>query len=64
MVRNLICDCGISIVDAVRMASRTPAKIIGVDADFGSVSVGKHADLCLMDSDFKVVQTFIDGIAV
>ena len=61
MVRNLICDCGIPIVDAVRMASLTPASIIGVSGEYGSVSVGKHADFCLMDSDFRAVQTLIDG---
>lgn len=61
MVRNLICDCGIPIVDAVRMGSHTPAKIIGVQNELGSVSVGKRADFCLMDTGFKVVQTFIDG---
>lgn len=64
MVRNLIVDSGIPVVDAVRMASHTPARIIGVSEEYGSVSVGKHADFCLMDQDFRVVQTLIDGKAV
>lgn len=61
MLRNLVFDAGIPLVDAVRMASLTPAKIIGVDSILGSISVGKYADFCLMDSGLQVVDTVIEG---
>ena len=63
MVQNLVEDAGISLVDAVKMASLTPAKIIGMDNDLGSIEEGKRADIFIMDRDFKPVMTIIDGKA-
>lgn len=61
MVSNLVKDCNIPLVDAVRMASLTPAKVIGIDKEYGSICVGKKADLCFMDKDLSVIQTVISG---
>ncbi len=59
MVVNLI-EAGIPICDAFRMATSTPAKIIGED-DIGEIAVGKTADLCVLDKEFNVVNVFKDG---
>ena len=61
MVRNLVRDAEIPLADAVRMASLTPAEIIGIDHDCGSIEVGKRADLCIMDENLQVCQTIIEG---
>ncbi len=61
MVHNLVFDANIPLIDAIRMASLTPAKVIGMDKVLGSVSVGKYADFCLMDEDLNVVQTLVGG---
>ncbi len=61
MVRNLVFDAGIPLVDAVRMATLTPAKILGLDKQLGSLAVGKRADLCLLDKDLQVTGTVIGG---
>lgn len=64
MVRNLVFDCDIPLWDAVRMASLTPAQVIGIDAECGSIAVGKRADLCLLDKALQVQKTVIAGKAV
>ena len=64
MVRNMVFDCSISIPDAVRMASLTPAQVIGIDGQCGSLAAGKRADLCILDSELNVLQTVIAGKAV
>lgn len=64
MVRNLIVDANIPVTDAVMTGTLTPARVIGIDKDFGSVEVGKFADLCIMDKDFHVVRTMISGRTV
>ncbi len=64
MVRNMVCDAGIPLVDAVRMATLTPAKVIGIDAQRGSIAVGKRADLCFLDKDLQVIKTVIAGNTV
>lgn len=61
MVGNLIRDCGISIVDAVKIGSLTPAKVIGKQDELGSISVGKNADICFMNKDYKVERTIAGG---
>lgn len=61
MIRNLVRDANIPLVDAVRMASLTPARIIGIDGDCGSVQPGKRADLCVMDRNLQVQKTIVEG---
>jgi N-acetylglucosamine-6-phosphate deacetylase len=62
-VRHLI-HCGISIVDAATMAATTPARVLGVDAEVGSVVAGRRADLVLMDDDLRVLDVLWAGAAV
>lgn len=64
MVRNLVNDANIPLVDAVRMATLTPAEVISIDDDCGSIAVGKRADLCLLDQDLYVIKTVIAGKTV
>jgi len=60
MVKNLM-DAGIGIVDAVKMGTLTPAKVIGVDKKVGSIEIGKRANLCILDSDFNIMNVIVDG---
>jgi len=52
---------GIPLVEAVRMASLTPARIAGHDQDVGSIAVGKRADLVVLDRDLQVAKVFVGG---
>lgn len=60
-VRNGIEQVGLSLVDAIRMASLTPAKIIGVDKRKGSLEKGKDADIVIMNKDINIDKTIIRG---
>lgn len=51
MLKNVVCDADISLVDGVKMVSLTPAKILGRDSEIGSIKLGKRADLCLFDKN-------------
>lgn len=64
MVRNLVNDAQIPLVDAVRMATLTPAEVIGIADQCGSITAGKRADLCILDPDLRVVKTIIAGKTV
>lgn len=61
MVAILIEDVGIPLVEAVRMASLTPSRVIGVDDRKGSIAAGKHADIAIFEEDFSVWRTMIAG---
>lgn len=50
--------------EVVRMASLTPARIAGWDNEIGSLEVGKRADLLILNSEWEVEQTWIEGIHI
>jgi N-acetylglucosamine-6-phosphate deacetylase len=52
---------GIPLVEAVRMATLTPARVIGVDGEKGSLEAGKDADIAIFEEDFTVWRTMIGG---
>lgn len=62
-VRHLIRD-GIPMENVAKMASYNPAKEIGLDSEIGSITVGKRADLAVLDEAYNVVYTFVDGECV
>ena len=60
-VRRAVQLGGASLVDAVRMASRNPARQLGREKEFGSLEKGKRADLVWFDSQFRVRGVWLDG---
>ncbi|MRH41179.1 N-acetylglucosamine-6-phosphate deacetylase [Aquibacillus halophilus] len=58
-IKNTV-QSGISLVDAVYMASTTPATILGLNHK-GRISDQTDADLVLIDSEYNVQWTMIDG---
>jgi N-acetylglucosamine-6-phosphate deacetylase len=46
------------------MASLTPARIAGADAEIGSIAVGKRADLLVLDRELNVTQVYVDGVRI
>ena len=63
-VRNVMSYTGYGLSHAVRFATLNPAKLLGIDKDYGSVEVGKIADLILVDSTFKVKSVYLEGVKV
>lgn len=61
MLPVLIDFVGIPLAEAVRMASLTPARVIGFDDRKGSLQVGKDADIALFNDDFTAWGTLING---
>jgi N-acetylglucosamine-6-phosphate deacetylase len=47
--------------EVIRMATLTPAKMLGCDRDVGSLDVGKFADLVVLDRELNVCDVWIDG---
>jgi N-acetylglucosamine-6-phosphate deacetylase len=60
-VGNIIRWTGLPVPQAVRMASLTPARVLGLDRDVGSLEAGKLANLAVFDRDFNVIAAYIRG---
>ena len=60
-LRVAIKSMDLSLADGLRMASLTPATIIGVADHKGSLEPGKDADIVILDGDLHVAQTIVGG---
>jgi N-acetylglucosamine-6-phosphate deacetylase len=54
LVRNMYKNVGIGICDAVKMASLTPASIMGCADRKGSIEIGKDADILIFDDNINI----------
>ena len=61
LVRSMIQMADIPLIEAVRMMSKTPATIMGVEAEKGSLTVGKDADVVIFDENINIKTTVING---
>jgi N-acetylglucosamine-6-phosphate deacetylase len=52
---------GAPIHEVIRMASLTPASILGLAGEIGSLEVGKRADFLVMNNSFVIEQVYIGG---
>jgi len=60
-VHNAVEWLGVSLCDALTMASRTPAAFLGLGSELGSIAPGYRADLVAFNSKFEIINTCIDG---
>ena len=61
LIQTVVKKAGIPLADAVRMASETPAQIIGVADRKGTLQKGKDADIVILDKDVNVRCVFSYG---
>lgn len=60
-VGNMVTLSGVPLPEAVEMASRTPAEILGLGDRKGRLAVGFDADITVLDNHFNVRATFVAG---
>jgi N-acetylglucosamine-6-phosphate deacetylase len=61
-IRNVIRWCNVSIVDAIYMASTTPAEAMGWDDYSGRLRAGYEADIAVLDRNLQPFATWIHGV--
>ena len=61
MVRSMVEHAGLSLADAVRLASLNPARALGISGRKGSLEPRKDADVVIFSSNFAVLKTVIGG---
>lgn len=61
-VQNCVSHCGISLADALNMASLCPASLMGLTNTIGSLSLGSNADLVLLSDQLALQKVFFKGI--
>jgi N-acetylglucosamine-6-phosphate deacetylase len=59
--KYLVQDLGLSFVDASKISALNPAKQLGLDHLVGSIAPKKFANLVILDDQFTVLKTIING---
>lgn len=60
-IRNFKTHTGATVPELFRMASLTPARVLGIDNEVGSVEAGKFANLVFLDDDLNLKQVVFKG---
>lgn len=60
-VRMAVQEAGIPLCEAVQMASLSPARMLAMDGQIGSLVPGKRADVVLLDQDLQVCSVFLSS---
>ena len=60
-VRNMIEFTGCSVHEAIACASLNPARYLGISEVTGALREGLAADIAILDSNFDVTRTYVDG---
>ena len=61
LIRTLVEKAEIPLHDAVRMASESPARLMGILDRKGTLEKGKDADIIIFNNDIEIQETFIEG---
>jgi len=61
LVRTMVNMADVPLIDAVRMISSTPARIMGVSDKKGILATGKDADIVIFDEDINIEMTLVNG---
>lgn len=61
LVRTMTRLAGVDLVNAVKMATLTPARMLGIDSDVGSIARGKRANLVLFDENVRIQRVIVRG---
>ncbi|WP_162340419.1 N-acetylglucosamine-6-phosphate deacetylase [Cyclobacterium salsum] len=61
LVRTMLRQADVPMLEAVKMISLTPARIMGIENKKGAIQEGMDADLLLFDSNIMVSMTMVEG---
>ena len=61
LVRTMINMADVPLLEAVKMATQTPANILGLGSTKGSLISGKDADIIIFDENINVSTTIVHG---
>jgi N-acetylglucosamine-6-phosphate deacetylase len=63
-VRRMHERAGVPLIDSVRMATETPARVLGLENELGVLRPGAKADVVICDEQITIEKVFVAGIVV
>jgi N-acetylglucosamine-6-phosphate deacetylase len=59
LVRTLVHEVGISVPETIKMMTKVPAKLLGINK--GTLESGMDADIVIFDDDIRIRDVFVIG---
>ena len=63
-MKRAVLDMGVPLESAVRAAAENPARSIGIDADYGSLAVGRYGNVILADKALNIQSIIQKGVRI
>ena len=60
-MKQLVTKLGLPLQQVIRFASANPAAFLGISEETGDISINKLADIVVINEDFEVQATYIEG---
>ena len=60
-LKNTVSECAVSLPDAVKMASQTPAEMLGITGNYGKLETGLSADILALDHSLTLTHVWQQG---
>jgi N-acetylglucosamine-6-phosphate deacetylase len=60
-VRNVSEFANLSLLDAVSACTLRPARLLGIEREYGTLRPGARADLVVLDAEGGVLETWVGG---
>jgi len=61
LIRTMVTIAGVSLPEAIKMITATPARILGMQHKKGDLTEGKDADIVIFDDQVNIAMTIIKG---
>ena len=61
ILKNFARNCNLSVAEVVELVTKNPAQELKIFDKVGSIAAGKAADFAIVDENFNVKRTIIDG---
>jgi N-acetylglucosamine-6-phosphate deacetylase len=58
---HLLSECGFGAVLAAKFTALNAARVIGIDGETGSITIGKKADITVLNAHYQCLATLVDG---
>ena len=60
-VQNFMAFTGAGLAETIGLATRNPARMVGLDDQIGALTVGRSADIAVLSPKNEIVETFLRG---
>jgi N-acetylglucosamine-6-phosphate deacetylase len=64
LARTMTKIAEVPLVDTIKMLTETPAKVMNIFSERGSLDIGKFADIVAFDDDINVKLTMVEGTVI